>query len=436
MMRTMIRITMRIIRLAGIIFFALMTLGSLVSINKPSDIVVTALFAGITFFIFRIRLNKSGHQSVPTKNDRPYRTSDLAEAPRGSVVIGFEMPGLDGVHDNVYEDVHEKNGIKRVLDVCDLTKMPRKFVMVDLETTGLNVKKDRIIEIAIVKYIDGAVVSKYHQLINPGIPIPATATIINGITDDMVQEHPQIDDVVDEIFNKINSELVCGYNIAFDLRFLSAAFASNNMDVDCLEVLDVMDLVKHVIKPEQVLNMKLTTIKDCFNINTKSHRALDDCEATFEVMKKCFQIAGKSGSGRKAGQLKGTNVETIAFLVQGSQEKPYEVTFKSDGKRLVARCTCTAARNGLHCKHRLLIMKGKTNGIISDNKDEVATVTAFWLPGTQVEEALRKVEICEAKVKKSKKPDKRAKENLASAKQVLALAMEGVEPSALSVGLD
>lgn len=80
-------------------------------------------------------------------------------------------------------------------------------------------------------------------------------------------------------------------------------------------------------------------------------------------------------------------MEEIRFIVQGSAEEPYRVTFRKKGNNLSAYCTCPAGVNGQYCKHRINILCGITQGIVSGNKANVQVVTS-WLPGTDVEAAL------------------------------------------------
>ncbi len=98
--------------------------------------------------------------------------------------------------------------------------------------------------------------------------------------------------------------------------------------------------------------------------------------------------------------------EKIEFLVQGSAEEPYAVTFNKNGNNLTAHCTCPAGQVGQYCKHRFGILKGISKGIVSGNESQVITV-ADWLPGTDVEIALNEVEeaekVYEMEVKKLKK---------------------------------
>jgi len=81
-------------------------------------------------------------------------------------------------------------------------------------------------------------------------------------------------------------------------------------------------------------------------------------------------------------------MEKIHFLVQGSAPSPYSVTFTKTKNSLNAICSCPAGKVGQYCKHRLRILNGETEGIVSGNEVEVSIVTS-WLVGTDVENALK-----------------------------------------------
>ncbi|MDH3265431.1 MAG: hypothetical protein OEM25_00575 [Gammaproteobacteria bacterium] len=108
-------------------------------------------------------------------------------------------------------------------------------------------------------------------------------------------------------------------------------------------------------------------------------------------------------------------MQELVFLVKGSSAEPYEVTFIKDGSSLTAICTCPAGTYGNFCKHRISILDGDSRSITSDNADQVTTVLE-WLPGTDVESALREMR------QAGKLPDPQ-KKALNAAKRKLARAM-------------
>ena len=107
-------------------------------------------------------------------------------------------------------------------------------------------------------------------------------------------------------------------------------------------------------------------------------------------------------------------METITFMVQGSAAEPYKVTFNKNNSNLSAYCTCPAGENGMYCKHRTRILSGETKGIVSGNEGAVASVVT-WLPGTDVEKAIREVELMEQRLEEAKKAVTLAKKRLAAA---------------------
>jgi uncharacterized Zn finger protein len=105
-------------------------------------------------------------------------------------------------------------------------------------------------------------------------------------------------------------------------------------------------------------------------------------------------------------------METLEFLVQGSAAEPYRISFHRDGTNLSAYCTCPAGENGMYCKHRIRILHGLIEAVVSDNAADVNTV-ASWLAGTDVETALHAVTLLE-------KEAERIKSELSAAKKALA----------------
>lgn len=107
--------------------------------------------------------------------------------------------------------------------------------------------------------------------------------------------------------------------------------------------------------------------------------------------------------------------ETLLFLVQGSEPEPYSVEFTKSGeytgRTITATCTCAAAENGMICKHRLNILGGKADNIVSENADDVTKLLA-WLPGTRLAAALAKLRAAEQDEARAKKIHRDVKSQL------------------------
>jgi hypothetical protein len=111
-------------------------------------------------------------------------------------------------------------------------------------------------------------------------------------------------------------------------------------------------------------------------------------------------------------------MEELHFRVQGSGSEPYRVTFiRASDTELLAYCSCPAGENGQYCKHRLNLLQGLTNGIVSGNDSDVALVQS-WLSGTTLEGSIARMRELEASVE-------RLKRELSSTKKEVARAMRG-----------
>jgi uncharacterized Zn finger protein len=109
-------------------------------------------------------------------------------------------------------------------------------------------------------------------------------------------------------------------------------------------------------------------------------------------------------------------MDLYRFIVRGESGE-YEITFSRKGNYIKAKCTCPAGENGLHCKHRIEIMRGKTSNILSGNETEVGKIKDF-IKGTDIEKAF--IEFEEAEI-----VYEFAQKQFAKAKKLLAKAMIG-----------
>lgn len=176
--------------------------------------------------------------------------------------------------------------------------LPARFVVLDTETTGLDPNSERIVEIAILTYMNGDLVETYETLINPGKPMPPIATSVNGITDDMLIGKPSFFEVAEAIKSRIDGVLIVGYNIDFDIRFLTASFARQGLAIDLSHKLDVLSVARRAIPYSVLPNHKLETVKNHFGIDRGSHRAADDCLTTYDILMRCRRMTEQQGGGR------------------------------------------------------------------------------------------------------------------------------------------
>jgi predicted DnaQ family exonuclease/DinG family helicase len=168
------------------------------------------------------------------------------------------------------------------------------FVVVDLETTGLDPEKDQIIEIGAIKFQDGEEVEQMEQLINPGRPIPEFITRLTGISDTDVANQPKIDDIFPQLDLFIRGMPLIGQQVNFDASFLEYYYRSRNNDffnwentllrfkyLDNLRI-DTLFLSR-IFLPFQS-GFKLGELADKFDYDLQNaHRAVEDARATGHV---------------------------------------------------------------------------------------------------------------------------------------------------------
>lgn len=162
-------------------------------------------------------------------------------------------------------------------------QLSRPLAFIDLETTGVNLAVDRIVEIAIVKVqTDGSKVVK-RKLINPQMPIPKASSDIHGITDEMVKDAPSFKQVANEIRQFLDNCDLGGYNSnRFDLPLLVEEFlrAGLAFDVTDKHLLDVQK-VYHMMEPRTLsAAYKFYCDKNLDN----AHSAEVDAAATAEIL--------------------------------------------------------------------------------------------------------------------------------------------------------
>jgi DNA polymerase-3 subunit epsilon len=161
--------------------------------------------------------------------------------------------------------------------------LTRPICFIDLETTGINVSTDRIVEIAIVKInLDGTKQVK-RRLVNPEMPIPKASSDVHGITDDMVKDAPSFKVLANEIKQFMEGSDIGGYNSnRFDVPMLNEEFlrAGISVDIEGRKLLDVQK-VFHMME-QRTLSAAYQFY--CHKTLQDAHTAEADATATWEIL--------------------------------------------------------------------------------------------------------------------------------------------------------
>jgi DNA polymerase-3 subunit epsilon len=158
------------------------------------------------------------------------------------------------------------------------------LVFLDLETTGINVASDRIVEIALLKiHPDGSEEEKVIR-INPQMSIPEKATLIHGIRDEDVKNSPVFKEVARILAKFLEGCDLAGYNSnRFDIPLLAEEFLRADVDIDFKKrkFIDVQAIFHKMEKRTLAAAYKLYCDKELL----EAHNAIVDARATYEVLK-------------------------------------------------------------------------------------------------------------------------------------------------------
>lgn len=159
------------------------------------------------------------------------------------------------------------------------------IIFFDLETTGIDVVKDRIVEISLVKVMPDGTEEIKTRRINPGMPIPEESTKIHGISDEDVKDCPMFKTVAKSLAQYIEGCDLAGYNSnKFDIPMLMEEFLRANIDIDLKKrrCIDVQNIYHKMEQRTLSAAYKFYCEQDLEN----AHSAEADTLATYEILKK------------------------------------------------------------------------------------------------------------------------------------------------------
>ncbi|MEA3285816.1 MAG: helicase C-terminal domain-containing protein [Candidatus Marinimicrobia bacterium] len=157
------------------------------------------------------------------------------------------------------------------------------FVSFDLETTGLDPNKDYVIEFGAVKVVDGVPAERFQQFIKPPVRIPKFIQKLTGITDEMVQDAPTFEEIVDDLYDFLGDHPLVAHNIYFDHNFLNV----KREDIDGIplnnDLMDTLSLVRTM--RYDMINHKLGTVAEFYGLSKEgAHRADYDADLVADIL--------------------------------------------------------------------------------------------------------------------------------------------------------
>ncbi|GGA62737.1 PolC-type DNA polymerase III [Ornithinibacillus halotolerans] len=190
-----------------------------------------------------------------------------------------------GVEANLVDD-----GVPIAYNEQDIELEDATYVVFDVETTGLSAVYDTIIELAAVKIHQGEIVDRFESFANPHHPLSQTTIDLTGITDDMVRNAPEIDDVLRDFYEWSGDSIFVAHNASFDIGFLNQGYQRIGYEKVQNPVIDTLELARFLLP--NLKNHRLNTLCKHLDIElTQHHRAIYDAEATGYLLWKLVKSA-------------------------------------------------------------------------------------------------------------------------------------------------
>lgn len=156
------------------------------------------------------------------------------------------------------------------------------MVVFDLETTGLDPRANRIIEIGAQKILNGRVIAEFETFVDPQTPLPEICQQITGITPDMVVGQPVLREVLPKFFSFISGSVLVAHNASFDMGFVRSQSAMLGYDFDWPS-LCTLKLAREFLS--SLPRKNLDTLAEHYGLSFEArHRSIGDVKVTAAVL--------------------------------------------------------------------------------------------------------------------------------------------------------
>lgn len=229
---------------------------------------------------------KWGHKAIAVTDHGGVQV--YPEAAKAAKKHGVKM--IYGLEANIVNDA-----VEVVMKPQPLELKTAEYIVFDIETTGLSVTQNKIIEIAAVKMQDDKEVDRFATFVNPHERIPYNIQQLTNINDEMVKDAPELEPVLHDFVKFVGDSILVAHNARFDIGFIQANLKTIGMEPLENPVLDTLELAR-LLHPT-MKNHRLNTLADKYKVSLENHhRAIDDTIALAGIL---------TGLLNDAAQLKG-----------------------------------------------------------------------------------------------------------------------------------
>ncbi len=231
--------------------------------------------------------------------------------------------------------------------------MVASYVSLDLETTGLNPKLDRIIEIGALKVVSGEVIETFSTYVYPGRTLPSRIVELTGITDHDLEDARTISEILPELIDFIGDFPLLGHSILFDYSFLKKACQDSKIPFE-KEGIDTLQLAR--IYLTNLDSRRLEHLCKHYAIPILAHRALEDARASHFLYQKLveefyqeetFRTKGLFCKIKRDTPITPKQIQFLEDLIKRHNLQPeYQVKelFKSEASREIDKILATFGR--------------------------------------------------------------------------------------------
>ena len=211
--------------------------------------------------------------------------------------------------------------------------MLKSYVSLDLETTGLNPRLDRIIEIGALRVENGEIADTFCTFVNPGRRLEERITDLTGIRDEDVEGAPYIEEVLPDLFRFLGDLPLLGHSVRFDFSFLKKAAVDLRLPFE-RNAVDTLKIARKYLTALE--HRSLDYLCDYYKIPHQAHRALEDARATHVLYGKLAEDFYEKESGEAAqGQGKYNLFEAVPLQFQIKRDTPVTKPQKEQLYRLI-----------------------------------------------------------------------------------------------------
>lgn len=161
------------------------------------------------------------------------------------------------------------------------------YVCLDLETTGLDAKKNKIIEIGAVKVVDGRMAGEMETFVNPGIKLEERIVELTGIRDEQLAGAPEIGEILPNLLAFIGEDVLLGHSVLFDYSFVKKAAVNQKLSFE-KKGIDTLKIARKFLPDLE--SRSLGFLCSHFAIEHSAHRALADAKATVALYEKLAEL--------------------------------------------------------------------------------------------------------------------------------------------------